>query len=188
MNSVKRFLTVTAAALLLLGSAGFAQEPASGLIRMEYPETFAEVLEQFKGRVVYVDMMASWCVPCINQLPHVALTEDFFVENNIAKLYISGDVISDIDKCFEILKEHGIKGWFLSYKKPERPYNLESDYMRKIEDIFFDAKREESGRISAMTQSFPRYVIIDKNGSVVEHDAVWPSNPEALKEQLSKYL
>ncbi len=50
---------------------------------------------QFKGKVVYVDLWASWCVPCIREVPHLKQLEKDFEGKNIAFVSISIDTNVD---------------------------------------------------------------------------------------------
>lgn len=182
MKRVRYF--ATAAALLFAGASVCKAQSPAGLTRMEYPETFSQMVKPFAGRVVYVDVTASWCKPCADDRGHAAGNDAFFRQNDIAKLYISIDQSEDIDKCFALLKERGATGYFISYHDPSGMRAESSDYIAQVEKFFlsFDAK----GNITGV--SVPKYLIIDKNGRVVEYKAPGPGDQKALKEQLSKYL
>ncbi len=123
-------------------------------------------------------MFASWCQPCIREFAHAPQSDDFFAENNIAKLYISADYDAiGIQQAFGLLRRHNMKGWFLSWYNPTDMQDKSNDFYMQMQQ-FSDA----GGR------KVPQYLIIDKTGNVVEYNAERPSNPDALKEQLSKYL
>lgn len=46
---------------------------------------------RFRGRWVYIDMWASWCVPCIKEIPHLKKLEEDLAGRNIAFVSISID-------------------------------------------------------------------------------------------------
>lgn len=116
---------------------------------------------KYKGKVIYVDFWASWCGPCRQEFPfskkiHASLTEK--QKKNIVFLYISIDEDPDnwknaIEKLQLDNGEHGYSegGWA-------------SEVVRKYQ-----------------INGIPRYMIIDKNGTIVQLDAVRPSNPATLE-------
>lgn len=48
-------------------------------------------LQAFKGKYIYIDLWASWCVPCIKEVPYLKELEKTFAEKNIAFVSISLD-------------------------------------------------------------------------------------------------
>ncbi|WP_337040277.1 TlpA family protein disulfide reductase [Emticicia sp. 17c] len=116
---------------------------------------------KYKGKVIYVDFWASWCGPCRQEFPfsrklHAALSEK--QKKNIVFLYISIDEDpANWKNAVEQLKldngDHGHSGG-----------GWNSELTRKYQ-----------------INSIPRYMIIDKNGTIVQPDAVRPSNPATLE-------
>lgn len=47
--------------------------------------------QSFKGKYVYIDMWASWCVPCIKEIPYLKQLEKDYAEKNIVFISISVD-------------------------------------------------------------------------------------------------
>ena len=111
----------------------------------------------FKGKVIYVDFWASWCGPCRKEMPfsrkmHEGLTEK--QKKEIVFLYISID--EEIDNWKKAVQELGLK---------DAGVNGHS--------------YEMAGRYKV--SSIPRYMIINKNGEVVNDNAPRPSSPETLE-------
>lgn len=48
-------------------------------------------LDQFKGKYVYIDLWASWCVPCIKEIPYLHELEKQYKDKNIVFVSISLD-------------------------------------------------------------------------------------------------
>ena len=49
----------------------------------------------FKGKYIYIDMWASWCIPCIKEIPHLKKLEKDYEGKNIVFLSISVDEDKD---------------------------------------------------------------------------------------------
>lgn len=52
-------------------------------------------LTSFRGKYVYIDMWASWCIPCIKEIPHLKELEKDYGRKNIVFLSISVDEDKD---------------------------------------------------------------------------------------------
>ena len=147
---------------------------------LDYPQSFAKLLKKFEGRVVYIDLMASWCVPCIAELKETKKLESYYEENNIVNLFITLDMRQNVENAFKMIQNESLSGYFVSIP-PKNEFNP-VDFQQDLLDLFF---KDENGK---MDISIPRYAIVNRKGKVVEKRAARPSNPIALKEQLRKYL
>lgn len=166
-------------------NAGFAQETreteTNTVVEMDYPASFADLMKNFEGKVVYIDILASWCVPCIAELKESKKLEPFFEENGIVKLFLTIDNRDDIHKALAIVRNESLNGYFVSFHYPGTP-KPESTFANDVEDMFLTFK---DGRPDI---TIPRYSIINKVGKLVVRDAQRPSSAEKLKKQLKKYL
>lgn len=63
---------------------------------------------RFRGRWVYIDMWASWCVPCIKEVPHLKRLEEDLAGRNIAFVSISID--TDRAAWLRKVAQLGLKG------------------------------------------------------------------------------
>jgi len=148
---------------------------------LDYPQSLTELLKKFEGKVVYIDLMASWCRPCIAELKETKKNEFYFKENDIVKLFISLDNEPDIEKAISIIEKDSLNGFFISIHPGER-LNPISTFSQEIVDLFM---KDENGNLSL---SIPMYAIVNKNGEIFEKRAERPSNFAILKKQFEKYL
>ena len=115
-------------------------------------------LSDFKGKVVYLDLWASWCEPCRAETPSLkALYSKYKNDNRIAFISIA---VSD-----------GKSNWqkALDQDKPDWVQLIDKDGM-------------VSG--SYVATLIPQFVIIDKMGNIVNFNAPAPSNGHMLEDIL----
>ncbi len=133
--------------------------------------TFDQLLTAFKGKVVYVDLWATWCGPCKQEFQYKGELEVFSKDKELEKLFISID------------KPEKEQGWLdaISF------YDLNGHHIRVNAELLSDLRKNHSDDGKG-TLTLPRYMIIDREGKVVEKAAHRPSDKEKLFNQLNKYL
>jgi peroxiredoxin len=73
-------------------------------------------LSQFRGQVVVLNFWATWCPPCVEELPSLMNMQDRMRSRGIVVVGVSIDV--DNDAYHRFLKQHGIN--FLTVRDPEQ--------------------------------------------------------------------
>nr|NQU92554.1 TlpA family protein disulfide reductase [Bacteroidota bacterium] len=53
--------------------------------------TFEDIVKKYKGNVIYIDFWASWCKPCLEQIPFVKELQRTYKEEKIVFMFISLD-------------------------------------------------------------------------------------------------
>lgn len=127
--------------------------------------TLDEIILEHKGKVIYVDYWASWCAPCIAEMPSVKKLQKELKNENILYLYISTDRTEE--PWIKAIKSLSTEGG-MNYRMVNANNSLQEDEL----DIQF----------------IPLYMIYDTNGRLVNKDAPRPSQSELLKSQLMELL
>ena len=116
-------------------------------------------LDDYKGKVIYLDLWASWCGPCRAEMPSFKiLHERYKNDNRIAFLSIA--VHDGINEWRKALEED----------KPEWTQLLDKD------GIVWK---------SYVANTIPKFILIDKQGNIVNFDAPRPSSGEEIEKLLN---
>ncbi|WP_316817401.1 TlpA disulfide reductase family protein [Pedobacter nyackensis] len=115
-------------------------------------------LDQFKGKYLFIDLWASWCVPCIKMTPFVQQLEKQYEGKNINFVAISIDANK--------------QNWLSKMKE----LNMHGHQLLDLPNAF--------GKNLNIT-GIPHYMIYDPEGKLVVYKAVMPDNPK-LKETIDQ--
>jgi thiol-disulfide isomerase/thioredoxin len=121
-------------------------------------------LDSFKGKYVYIDVWATWCRPCIQQIPYLQTLEKEYHNKNIEFVSISTDESRRSGGSWEAAE----KKWRGFIKKK----NMTGVQLWSGQDYSF----QQAYQIN----SIPRFILIDPEGKIVDANAARPSAP-ALK-------
>ncbi len=120
-------------------------------------------LSSLKGNLVYIDIWATWCSPCIKEvIPMQELIKEY-----------QGKKIKFVSICRHDSYERWKKFVTVNELKGIQLYAPNAD------DEFFK---------HFLVDGIPRYILIDAEGKVIDHDAPRPSWGKPTKELIDKYL
>ena len=123
-------------------------------IDFSYPNQSEKLisLSSFRGSVVYVDVWATWCGPCIAEIPSLERLQKDYQDKNIVFLSVSVDTDKDAWEKMLIDDElGGVQLWANGWSELTKSYA-----------IF----------------GIPRFMLIDKTGHLISVDAPRPSSNE----------
>lgn len=115
-------------------------------------------LNDFKGKYVYIDVWATWCGPCIAEIPALKDIEKKYHDKNIAFVSISIDKEPAYEKWKKMVNEKELGGVQLL---------ADSDWKSQF---VLDYK----------INGIPRFILIDPEGSIVNADAPRPSSSKLI--------
>ena len=148
-----------------VGTKLYDTKPGGRAADFTYPDTGGKMvsLSDFKGKVVLVDVWATWCGPCRQQIPYLKKLEEELHGEDIVFLGVTVDESNDKQKWLDFIEKEDLKGVQLlagGWSKITKDYKI---------------------------NGIPRFMVFDKQGNIVSVDAPRPSSPE-LKRMLETEL
>ena len=135
-----------------------------------YPDSSGKniSLESLKGKLVYVDVWATWCGPCKAQIPFLKQLEEKYREEDIAFVSLSIDQLKNISQWKDMIVDKKLEGIQIIADKAWRS-KFVTDYV--IEGI-------------------PRFILIDKDGNLMDpmapRPAIYVDGEMQLNEEIQK--
>jgi thiol-disulfide isomerase/thioredoxin len=119
-------------------------------------------LMDLKGNIVYIDVWATWCGPCMVEIPELKkITGEF---NGKDVRFVSICVQDDKERWEKMVKEKELGGIQL-----------------------FDPDDNSEFIKSYMIEGIPRFILLDREGKIIDANAIRPSN-EGLRKLLESNL
>lgn len=128
-------------------------------------------LEDYKGKYVYIDVWATWCGPCIQQIPYLQSLEKEYKNKNIEFISISTDEERRSGGSWEAAEQ--------KWRKFVNEREMSGVQLWSGKDISFQQAYQITG--------IPRFILLDPEGKIVNANAPRPSDPQ-LKELLNSLL
>jgi thiol-disulfide isomerase/thioredoxin len=112
-------------------------------------------LDDLKGKYTYIDVWATWCGPCIREIPALKKVEADYHNKNIQFVSVSIDKEKDFETWKTMVNEKELGG------------------VQLFADNDWNSKFVKDYEI----QGIPRFILIDPNGNIVSSNAPRPSDP-----------
>ena len=116
-------------------------------------------LTDFLGKYVYIDVWATWCGPCIAEIPALDELQDHYKDKNISFLSVSIDQEKDYQKWLDMIKEKNLGG----------------------NQVFADNAWQSEFAQAYLIDGIPRFILLDPQNKIVSADAPRPSDPTIRK-------
>ena len=128
--------------------------PGGDWLDFSYPDMNGKIhsLSENLGKVVLIDVWATWCKPCLDEQPALEALEKAFEGKNVT--FISLSIDTDKAKWKQMVESKKLSGLHL-FSNNKGP--ILQDY--ELEFV-------------------PRFILFDKNGKTVAFDAPRPSDPK----------
>lgn len=119
--------------------------------------------EKWKGKYIYIDFWATWCGPCIQEIPFLKELEHDYAGKNIVFVSMSMDRVADRQKWVDFVRDQKLTG----------------------EQVWLDANDNKAISKAFNILQIPRFVLLDKEGRILDVNAPRPSD-ERLRSILDK--
>lgn len=129
--------------------------------------SFKEIADRYLGKVVFVDVWATWCSPCRESFAHVKPLQQYAKENDIVLLYISVDRPTEAELWKKLAAYYDLKG----------EHVIINDFFKM--DIYRTFGNNE-------TLYLPQCAIINKKGELQFKKAASPEDMDKLIKQLQE--
>ena len=125
--------------------------------------TISKILEEHKGKILVLDLWASWCRDCLNAMPKAKELEEKNPEVNF--------VFLSLDRNLDAWKK-----------------GLEKHEMTSKENYWFSEGWKNNFNNYIDLNWIPRYLIINQKSGIAKYYAITPDDPEIQKtiDELSK--
>jgi thiol-disulfide isomerase/thioredoxin len=133
-------------------------------LNSNFEEVKAKYIDKYKGKIVYIDFYATWCGPCRQEIPYAKQLHAEFKNEEVVFLNL----------CAKS-KQEDWGNFKRQYELEGENYLLNNEEFYLLSDIY-------------KVQGFPTYILIDKEGNVVDYNALRPSTKKSLYDKINELL
>ena len=160
-RSARRLALGLALTLVAAGCLGEVSRPAPPFEVVDL-DGVPHNLTRYQGQVLILDLMATWCVPCIAQMEHLNDIRDAYPPEKVQILSVDTDPSETREQLLRFREQYGGERW---------PFAFDTDDM--------DAKLG--------VRILPKLVIIDPEGVIV-FEAQGEAYPAAMARVINRYV
>ncbi len=113
-------------------------------------------LDDFKGKMVFVDFWASWCAPCKAQIPHQKELEKKYAGKDLIFMSVSLD--KSKEAWLKAVAEEDLHGYVL---------HAEGDFKNPLPRAYG-------------VDAIPRYMLIDADGNIISDNMIKPQHKKEI--------
>jgi thiol-disulfide isomerase/thioredoxin len=123
-----------------------------------------QILEGNKGKVIYIDCWATWCSPCLMEMPYSR-------------------------KLLHELKDEAVEFVFLCFNSPKEAAQKKVTEL-KLGGIHYFLDDDQSNHLQKILafSSFPNYLLVDKDGQVVKSGSDLRPDEKETKSEIMKLI
>lgn len=125
---------------------------------------FNKIIQQFRGKVVYIDFWADWCSPCRAGFKSAARLKKEYAGKDVVFLYFGYNCKNE--RWDQVIKQDQVSGYHY--------------WLNNEQGIVL---KEKFGIIG-----IPHYLLFDRNGEISANQAPEPGNRAAIRERLNELL
>jgi thiol-disulfide isomerase/thioredoxin len=123
-------------------------------------------LSDLRGKNIYIDVWATWCGPCIAEIPSLKAMEEKYSNENVQFVSVSIDKEEDREKWRQFVLSRELGG------------------IQVMANSAWSSELTKKYNISGI----PRFIMINDEGAIVEVDAPRPSNASAFNKMMETVL
>ncbi|MEO9964737.1 MAG: TlpA disulfide reductase family protein [Reichenbachiella sp.] len=113
-------------------------------------------LSDLRGSYVYIDVWATWCGPCLREIPALKQLESDYHDASVAFVSISIDEKKDYEKWQSMVASKELSGIQLYADN-----SWQSDFVKAY-----------------AIDGIPRFIVLDTEGNIIDPNAARPSDPQ----------
>jgi len=147
------------------GTGAFFWNPKGQIENVRHFNFNQLIKEKYKGKVVYVDIWATWCGPCRAEMAPA---------RELHKLFRGNKEVVFVNICMKSPQQ----AWAKAMANGE----INGD------NYFFDADLSDEAAAKLLSGGYPTFILIDKNGKIRTRKAPRPSAISQVFETINKLL